>query len=122
VGSEDLENEIEYVAPRNEMEAQLATIWAEVLGLPRVGIHDNFFAIGGHSLLIMQVLSRTSDAFEINLPVRTLFKTPTIAELAASIEKTRARNNELRQQALVPVSRGSFRQKRSALAEASENI
>jgi amino acid adenylation domain-containing protein len=110
-----------YVAPRNPIEEQLATIWAEVLGLPRVGIHDNFFAIGGHSLLIMQVLSRANDAFQVSLPVRALFKTPTIAELAASIEKTLTRNSELRQQTVVSVSREAFRQKRSALVETAEN-
>lgn len=100
----------------------MAAIWAEVLALPRVGIHDNFFAIGGHSLLIMQVLSRTSDTFQITLPVRALFKTPTVADLAETIEKSRTRSNELRQQqGIMSVSRTAFRQKRSALAEISEN-
>jgi amino acid adenylation domain-containing protein len=121
-GEDENANAIAYVAPRNPIEEQLATIWAEVLALPRVGIHDNFFAIGGHSLLIMQVLSRASDAFQVSLPVRALFKTPTIAELASTIEKSQARNSELRQQTVVSVSRDAFRQKRSALVEAAENI
>jgi acyl carrier protein len=111
----------EYIAPRNSMEEQLASIWAEVLSLPRVGIHDNFFAIGGHSLLITQILSRTSDAFQITLPVRTLFKNPTIAELAEAIEKTRSRSSELRRQAVTSVSREAFRQRRSTLTEAAAN-
>ncbi len=121
-GEDEINNEIQYVAPRNPVEEQMAAIWAEVLALPRVGIHDNFFAIGGHSLLIMQVLSRTSDTFQITLPVRALFKTPTVADLAETIEKSRTRSNELRQQqGIMSVSRTAFRQKRSALAEISEN-
>jgi acyl carrier protein len=76
-----------YVAPRTEVEEELAGIWGEVLGLERVGIHDNFFEVGGHSLLATQVIYRLNDAFELELPLRTLFEKPTIAGLALAIEE-----------------------------------
>jgi amino acid adenylation domain-containing protein len=77
----------EYVAPRSPLEEVLAEIWADVLKLERVGIHDNFFTeLGGHSLLATQVTSRVRNAFEVNLPLRQLFEMPTVAELAAAIE------------------------------------
>ena len=109
-------NATEYVAPRTPLEEQLTAIWAEVLSLPRVGIQDNFFAIGGHSLLITQVLARVADRLQVTLPVRTLFKNPTVAGLAEAIEKARERGSELRKQSMVSVSREAFRQKRSALS------
>ena len=65
----------------------LAAIWAEVLKLDRVGVHDNFFAIGGHSLLATQAISRIRHAFDVELPLRTLFEAPTVVQLAARIEQ-----------------------------------
>ena len=77
----------EYVAPRSPLEEVLAEIWADVLKLERVGIHDNFFTeLGGHSLLATQVTSRVRNAFAVNLPLRQLFEMPTVAELATAIE------------------------------------
>jgi acyl carrier protein len=64
----------------------LAAIYAEVLCLERVGISDHFFDLGGHSLLATQVASRVRQAFEIELPLRSLFETPTVAGLAENIE------------------------------------
>ncbi|HEY9402725.1 MAG TPA: amino acid adenylation domain-containing protein, partial [Pyrinomonadaceae bacterium] len=75
----------EFVAPRNAVEESLAGMWAEVLSLPRVGVHDNFFELGGHSLLATQINSRVRDAFQVELPLRRLFEMPTVAELAATI-------------------------------------
>ncbi|WP_203854857.1 non-ribosomal peptide synthetase, partial [Dactylosporangium siamense] len=71
-----------FVAPEGPVQEVLAGIWAEVLGVERVGVHDNFFALGGHSLLATRVVSRVRLAFEVELPVAALFDTPTVAELA----------------------------------------
>jgi acyl transferase domain-containing protein/acyl carrier protein len=76
-----------YVAPRNAIEEGLAIIWQELFGIERVGIHDNFFDLGGHSLLITQLISRVRETFEVELPLPRLFEATTIAELAVVIEK-----------------------------------
>ncbi|HYO57344.1 non-ribosomal peptide synthetase/type I polyketide synthase, partial [Archangium sp.] len=75
----------EYVAPRNEVEAALAGIWAELLGMQQVGIHDSFFQLGGHSLLGVQLCSRIHEQFQVAIPLRNLFESPTIAGLALLI-------------------------------------
>src|SRR5678815_3160839 len=74
-----------YVAPRTPEEELLAGIWAEVLGVERVSLHDNFFERGGHSLLATQVVSRIRSLFRIELPLRAMFDTATLAELAQLI-------------------------------------
>ncbi|MGH8575096.1 MAG: phosphopantetheine-binding protein, partial [Gammaproteobacteria bacterium] len=71
-----------YVAPRGPEEQVLASIWADILGLSRVGIHNNFFELGGHSLKATQVVSRIQRELGAEVPLRDLFNHPTIAELA----------------------------------------
>jgi acyl carrier protein len=75
-----------FAAPNTPAEAALAEIWREVLHLERVGIHDDFFELGGHSLLMTQIISRLRGAFEIELPIRRFFESPTIAGLSVVIE------------------------------------
>ncbi|BAS60152.1 amino acid adenylation domain-containing protein (plasmid) [Leptolyngbya boryana NIES-2135] len=79
------ELEAAYIAPRNSIESTLAAIWAEVLGLEQIGVYDDFFDLGGHSLLLTQVTSRIHNALGIDLPMRQLFDAPTIAALAEVI-------------------------------------
>lgn len=78
--------EEQFVAPRNQIEESMAQIWREILELERVGIHDNFFDLGGNSLLAMQIIAKVTNTFEVDLPLFTLFDTPTIAALAQQIE------------------------------------
>jgi amino acid adenylation domain-containing protein/thioester reductase-like protein len=75
-----------FVAPRTPTEKALARIWAEVLRIERVGIHDNFFALGGHSLLTTQVAFRARHAFQVELPLHCLFEAPTVVGLAQVID------------------------------------
>lgn len=72
----------EYAAPRNTIETRLADIWSELLGIAQIGIHDNFFDLGGHSLLATQLAARIRAAFHVDMQLRTLFDTPTVAALA----------------------------------------
>nr|MBA3455839.1 amino acid adenylation domain-containing protein [Deltaproteobacteria bacterium] len=85
----------EYVAPRTPEEETLAQIWSDLLGVPRVGIRDDFFAIGGHSLLAARVVSRISAALGVAVPVRLIFDAPTIAGLARRLESKAVGESEL---------------------------
>ena len=78
-----------YVAPRTSIEEILAVIWQEVLGLQQVGVHDNFFYLGGDSLLATQIMSRVGEAFQVELPLQVLFESPTINELAEILQDTK---------------------------------
>jgi len=82
---EQADLEKSFVAPRTEVEERLASIWAEVLHMEPVGIHDNFFELGGHSLLATQVIVRLNESFSVDIPLRSLFETPTVAGLAEII-------------------------------------
>jgi acyl transferase domain-containing protein len=82
----------EYVAPRDSIEREVAAIWQELLGVAQPGIHDDFFELGGHSLVGSQVVARVCKAFEVELSLRTLFETPTIAGMALAIVQSRADN------------------------------
>jgi acyl carrier protein len=95
-----------YVAPRNPMEEKVVKIWAEVLGLKQVGIHDTFSDLGGHSLAATQVISRIIMEFKVELPIKFLLDSPTVAEMAAAIAKNiGTMSNQSRLQAIRPVAR-----------------
>ncbi len=93
-GSEALEQS--YVAPRTPIESLVADIWAEVLRVPRVGVDDDFFGLGGHSLRATQVIARARAAFGIELPLRSLFETPTVAGLSLTVARRLLEKSGLR--------------------------
>ncbi len=84
--------EQEYVGPRNATEETLCRLWQEVLRQERVGIRDNFFKIGGHSLRAAQVAARMRESFKVDIPLRQMFELPTIAQLAVVIDQTAGGN------------------------------
>ncbi|MCL1472480.1 non-ribosomal peptide synthetase [Argonema antarcticum] len=75
-----------FVAPRTPTEEVLAGIWAEVLGLEHISIQDKFLELGGHSLLVTKIVTRIRETFQIEIPLRTVFESSTVAELAHKIE------------------------------------
>ena len=94
-----------FVEPRTEAEQLVAQVWEEVLKLDKVGICDNFFEFGGHSLSAIQVISRLREVFGKNIPLRLLFEEPTVAGLVPSIEKTIRGDLESELPPIVPVPR-----------------
>jgi amino acid adenylation domain-containing protein len=85
-----IQPEDSYETPRNTVEETLVEMWAEALGIERVGIHDNFFDLGGHSLLVTQLNSRVKERFQIEIALRSMFESPTVATLAQLIEQCQA--------------------------------
>ncbi|HEX6719149.1 MAG TPA: amino acid adenylation domain-containing protein [Pyrinomonadaceae bacterium] len=98
------ELDVSFVPPRTPVEEILVTIWVQVLGVEQVGIFDNFFVLGGHSLLAIQIISRVNHTFGIDLPLADFFSTPTVAELARSVETLRQQTRGLHALPLVPVA------------------
>jgi amino acid adenylation domain-containing protein len=75
------------LAPRNSLEGAIAAIWCDVLGIPSVDIDRNFFDLGGHSLLAAQVASRLLEVFQLDVPLRMVFLSPTVAAISAAVER-----------------------------------
>jgi amino acid adenylation domain-containing protein len=96
-----------FVAPRTPIEEILANIWGCVLGIEQVGIDDNFFELGGHSLLATQVISRVRNTLAVELPLRSLFETPTVASFAQQVENSLHSGQSISDQPLLPISRSS---------------
>ena len=88
------ELETAFVAPRNAIERTVAQVWSDILRIERVGVYDNFFALGGHSLLATQIISRIRDAFQIDLPLRSLFESPTVAGLAIAVAQSQGQRKD----------------------------
>ncbi len=97
----------DFVAPRNETESKLAAIWAEVLGVDRVGSTDDFFALGGHSLNATRIVARILETFGVELTHRGFFDAPSVAELAAQIDRLRPSTICLMEQPPAPHPPGS---------------
>src|SRR4029434_4407291 len=79
------ESDETHVGPSTPQEGILVDMWSQLLGVTTVGVHDNFFEHGGHSILATQLASRVREAFKVDLAVRTVFESPTVAGLAAAI-------------------------------------
>jgi amino acid adenylation domain-containing protein len=108
-GRSDMEQT--FVAPRTPAEELLAGIWSAVLNVPHIGVHDDFFDLGGHSLVATQVMARVRDAFQVELPLRGLFDAPTVAQFCEVIERTRSRGPQPAGRAITAVSRDLYRVK-----------
>jgi NAD(P)-dependent dehydrogenase (short-subunit alcohol dehydrogenase family)/acyl carrier protein len=79
----------EYAAPRNDVERRVAAICGELLGVSPLGIHDNFFELGAHSLMALRMAARLNESFHVELPIARFFESPTVAQLAQQIEVLR---------------------------------
>lgn len=90
-GTDAAERELDsdYIAPRNELEGRICALWEAVLGVGKVGVDDDFFDLGGNSLVAVQLISQIRDALGEKLPMRTLFEAPTVGGMAATIERMR---------------------------------
>jgi amino acid adenylation domain-containing protein len=82
-----LQRAVDFVPPESQLEVALANIWTQVLKVEQVGIYDNFFHLGGHSLMAAQVIHRINQAFDLKLSVRSIFEEPTIASLSLLVEE-----------------------------------
>jgi amino acid adenylation domain-containing protein len=85
-----------YLAPRTQIEEVIYAIWSQVLNLEKIGIEENFFDIGGHSLMATQAISRVKAAFEVELPLQALFESPTVRRLAEQVESALREGGELK--------------------------
>ncbi|HEX6290282.1 MAG TPA: SDR family NAD(P)-dependent oxidoreductase [Herpetosiphonaceae bacterium] len=106
-----------YVAPRNEFEQNLALVWQQVLGIEQVGVHDDFFQLGGHSLLITQLLNRLHTIYPIDIPIRSLFENPTVAGMALLVEERYAEALRTQARPLTEQIRDAASPERAALLE-----
>ncbi|MHC5737512.1 amino acid adenylation domain-containing protein [Nostoc sp.] len=97
-----------FIAPRNSTEETLASIWVELLGLEQIGIDDNFFNLGGHSLIAAQILSRIREGFQVELFFHHIFANPTIAGLAGLIEQHSQLKQQLQRPAMQRISRSGY--------------
>jgi acyl carrier protein len=82
------EENTDYVAPETEFEKILSDIWSQVLQIEKIGVHDNFLELGGNSLAAIRITSRINKAFDLDLPVNTVFENSTLFQLAQHIEKS----------------------------------
>jgi amino acid adenylation domain-containing protein len=97
------------VAPRTDTEKALAQMWGKILSLPQVGINSNFFELGGDSLLATQVISQVRERWQVELPLRSLFEYPAIAQFSKEIEQAKPQNLEVSPNVITAVSRNLYR-------------
>jgi amino acid adenylation domain-containing protein len=107
--SQERDSRNEVTEPRTPDEAAVASIWADVLNLDLVDVHDNFFLLGGHSLLITQVISRVREILAVELPVRSMFESPTVATFCEAIARARSVSPGLVEPRIGRLSRDAYR-------------
>ena len=93
------------IAPRTPMEEMLAALWTRLLGIKQINIHDNFFVLGGHSLLATRVISQLHNSLKVEVPLKVLFESPTIAELAVRLDALVKEGKGIQSPPIVRVSR-----------------
>jgi amino acid adenylation domain-containing protein len=111
-----------YVAPSNPIEEMVAACWSQVLGIERLGIHENFFALGGHSLLAMQAISRLRMMAQVEVTLRSFFEAPTVARFAETITQLKAQGATLQMPVLRARSREAYRIALSSLPSTQQDV
>jgi amino acid adenylation domain-containing protein len=111
------ENGRAYIAPRTPVEKKVAELWSQLLGVDRVSANHNFFDLGGHSLLIMQFITRVRQTWQVEFPVRALFKSPTVTGVAETIAQLQSNNGKVHMPAIMPIARESRSARRNELRE-----
>ena len=106
-----------YVAPRTPVEKKVAEIWSQLLGVDRVSANHSFFDLGGHSLLVMQFITRVRQTWQVELPVRAMFKSPTVTGVAETIMQLQSNNEKVQMPAIMPIARESRSVRRDELRE-----
>ncbi|WNG36170.1 SDR family oxidoreductase [Archangium violaceum] len=106
-----------YVAPRSDLERTVASVWQQVLGIEQIGVNDNFFELGGHSLLATQLRNQLHAELKVDLPLRGLFETPTVAATAAKIEEELRKNAAASEKPIGERLRSAFPTERQGLLE-----
>ncbi|MBK8257161.1 MAG: SDR family NAD(P)-dependent oxidoreductase [Polyangiaceae bacterium] len=109
-----------FVAPRDDLEKAIAEIWQKMLGLEQVGVHDDFFEVGGYSLLLTQTATRVRKMAGVDIPLRSLFARPTIDQIAAEIRKARGGAAPKQGSPMTAVSRDAYRVKRSEVGSSKK--
>ncbi|WP_299767299.1 amino acid adenylation domain-containing protein [uncultured Dokdonia sp.] len=88
IDAEAVQSTHEYIAPRNEIEEEVASIWCSVFNLTKIGVYDSFIELGGESLMAIQITTRINETFEFKMPLNKIFELKTIAHIASYIEET----------------------------------
>jgi amino acid adenylation domain-containing protein len=107
--------EKEFAAPHTSLEKEIAVCWSQVIGIDQIGLHDNFFDLGGHSLLIMQIISRLRATLQVEIPLRSFLEAPTVRQLAQHITALKAQGSLQQRSGPRALSREAYRVQSSSV-------